>query len=111
MNSDEATVVIWPIVVTLVCGIVVGILLSYVVYYSHHRWFRNKNPEQNPNLPPTEGDSTYQELDLAKVNTEDNYQSLTGNSVKVNCVANDDNSNYSELSKTRDVENNYQSLT
>ena len=112
VNSDEATVVIWPIVVTLVCGIVVGILLSYIVYYSHHRWFGwNKKSEQNPDLPPTERDSTYQELDLTKMNTEDNYQSLTGISVKVNCVANDDNSNYSELSKTRDVENNYQSLT
>ena len=96
---------------TLVCGIVVGILLSYVVYFSHHRWFRNKKPEQNPDLPPTEGDSTYQELDLTKMNTEDNYQSLTGISVKINCVANDDNSNYSELSKTRDVENNYNSLS
>ncbi|XP_028416916.1 neural cell adhesion molecule 1-like [Dendronephthya gigantea] len=55
-------------------------------------------------------DSTYQELDLKKMNKEDNYQSLSGN-VAGNDGVNNDESNYAELNKTRDVENNYQSLS
>ena len=42
--------------------------------------------------------------------TEDKYQSLRMD-VAINNVKNTDDSNYSELSKTRDVENKYQSLT
>ena len=47
------------------------------------------------------------------MNQEDNYQSLSmgGNVARINDVTNDDDSTYTELSKTRDVENNYQSLT
>ena len=46
------------------------------------------------------------------MNKEDNYyQSLRGNVPRINDVTNDDESTYTELSKTRDVENNYQSLT
>ena len=100
------------IVVTLVSGIIVGIILSYIAWCSHRRWFRNRKPKRNPDQQPTEADSTYQELDLSKMNKEDNYQSLRGNVARINDVINDnDDSNYTELSRTRDVENNYQSLT
>ena len=63
-------------------------------------------------MPPTPQviDSTYQELDLAKINKEDNYQSLRGNAAR-NDGVNDDESTYAELKKTNDGENNYQSLT
>ena len=40
------------------------------------------------------------------MNKEDNYQSL-----RVNAASNDDDSTYTELKKTSDVEDNYQSLT
>ena len=65
----------------------------------------------NPELETVEGDSTYQELDLTKTNKEDNYQSLIlkGNTSSNN-GGNDDDSTYTELTKVRDVENNYQSL-
>ena len=90
--------------VALVSGFIIGILFSYIVSCSR-RQFRSKKPQ-----PQNEVDTTYQELDLTKMNAEDNYQSL-----RVNCAsndaANDDDSNYAELNKTRDVENNYQSLT
>ena len=92
--------------VSLVSGIIVGILLSCIVWCSHRRWFRNRKPERNPEPQTNEVDTTYQELDLTKMNKEDNYQSL-----KVNAASNDDDSTYTELNKTRDVENNYQSLT
>jgi hypothetical protein len=44
------------------------------------------------------------------MNKEDNYQSLRVNAASYK-VANDEDSNYAELSKARDVESNYQSLT
>ena len=97
--------------VTLVSGIIVGVLLSYLASCYHRRWCRNRKPKRNPNQQPTEAHSTYQGLDLSKMNKEDNYQSLRGNVARINDVTNDNDSNYTELSKTRDVENNYQSLS
>ena len=111
--SDNTTSGIeWYItVVTLVSGIIVGILLSCIAQCSRRRWFRNRQPKRNPDQQPTEVDLTYQELDLSKMNQEDNYQSLRGNVARTNDVTNDDDSTYTELSKTRDVADNYQSLT
>ena len=109
-NTTSATE--WYIIViSLVSGIIVGILLSHIVQCSRSRWFRNRKAKQNPDQQPAEADSTYQELDLSKMNKEDNYQSLRGNVARINDVTNDDDSTYTELSKTRDVEDNYQSLT
>jgi hypothetical protein len=108
------TVVVWHIVVTLVSGIIIGILFSYIVWYSHRRWCRNRTPDRNPEPKITEADTTYQELDLTKLNAEENYQSLKVNNVSYDAgkrAANDDDSTYTELSKIRDMENNYQSLT
>ena len=106
-EDDGTTVVVWHTVVTLVSGFILGILFSYIVSCSRRRWFRNRKPEPKT----TEVDTTYQELDLSKMNTEDNYQSLRVNAERNDAAANDDDSTYTELSKTRDVENNYQSLT
>ena len=92
-------------------GLIVGVFLSYTASCSHRRCFRNRNPKRKPDQQPTEADSTYQELDLSKMNKEDNYQSLKGNFARIYDVTNDDGSTYTELSGTRDVENNYQSLT
>ena len=96
------------VVVTLVSGIIVGILFTNIVSCTR-RQFRRTKPQPNPELQ-TEVDTTYQELDLAKMNAEDNYQSLRVNSAS-NEASNNDDSNYAELSQIRDVENNYQSLT
>ena len=115
MDCDSCvTVVVWHIVVTLVCGIIIGILFSYIFWCSHRRWCRNGTTERKPDPKITEADTTYQELDLTKLNTEDNYQSLRVNAVSYdagNQAGNDEESTYTELSKTRDVEDNYQSLT
>ena len=88
-----------------------SLFLHCLVQYSHRPWFRKTKPKGNPDEQPTEADSTYQELDLSKMNQEDDYQSLRGNVARINDVTNDDESTYTELSKTRDVENKYQSLT
>ena len=93
--------------VILVSGIIIGIVISFIVLRFRRRWFETRNP--NPKA--TEVDPTYQELDLTKMNTEDNYQSL-----RVNAASNEagcgDDSTYTELNKAdRNDENNYQSLT
>ena len=97
------------VVVTLVAGIIFGILFSYIVSCSCRK-FRSRKPQSGPEPQECEVDSTYQELDLAEMNEQDNYQSLRMD-VAINITTNGDDSNYSELSSTRDVDNNYQSLT
>ena len=109
-NESSGTVVVWHIMISLVSGIIIGILVCYIVWCSCRRWLRTRRPQSNPEAQTTEADTTYQELDLSKMNTEDNYQSLRVNAASNN-VANDDDSTYTELSKTRDEENKYQSLT
>ena len=65
-----------------------GILLSYIVWCYHRRFLSNKNPGQetiehdrsskikkNRETEAAETDSTYQGLDLTKMNKEDTYQS------------------------------------
>ena len=104
---------IWHIVVSLVSGIIIGILVAYIAWCSHRRWCRNRKPEHHEQSPqqPAEAESTYQELDLSKMNTEDNYQSLRGNVSRINdAVNNYDDPTYTELNKIRDAENSYQSL-
>ncbi len=109
-NEDDGTVVVWHIVVSLLSGIIIGFLLSHIVSCSRRRWFKNKKRQPSPEAQATDVDTTYQELDLSKMNKEDNYQSLRVNAAN-NDVANDGDSTYTELNKARDVENNYQSLT
>ena len=89
-------------------GIIIGIIFSYIVFHVRRK---SRKPQPSNSGPQTSRvDPTYQELDLTKMNREDNYQSLRVNAAK-NDGVNDDQSNYTELNKTRDVENNYQSLT
>ena len=95
----------------MVSGFIIGVLVSYIAWCSHRRWFRNRKPKRNPDQQPAEADSTYQELNLSKMNKEDNYQSLKENVTRIDVVTNDDGSNYTEVSKTRDDEDKYQSLT
>ena len=95
--------------VTLVAGIIIAILFSDIVSCSQRK-FGSRKPQSCPEPRASEVDSTYQEFDLAKMNTEDKYQSLRMD-VAFNNVTNNDDFNYSKLSKTRDIENKYQSLT
>ena len=113
-ESSTETVVVWHIVVSLVSGVIIGLFLSHIVSCSRRRWFTNRKPERNPEPKTADVDTTYQELDLSKMNTEDNYQSLRVNAASYdagNRAGNDEDSTYTELSKTRNVEDNYQSLT
>jgi MFS superfamily sulfate permease-like transporter len=61
------------VVVSLVFGIIIGILLSYIASCCR----RSRKPHSNPEPKTAETDTTdYQELDLSQMNTEDNYRSL-----------------------------------
>ncbi|CAB4007476.1 ---NA---, partial [Paramuricea clavata] len=104
-SNDTSCGTEWYIVVvTLVSGIIIGIFLSYIVSCSRRKFRRRTQPQSNHEPKTTEADTTYQELDLTKLNTEDNYQSLRVNA--------EEESTYTELNQTRDVEpDNYQSLT
>ena len=107
-NSD--IVVVWHIMVSLILGVVIGCLLSYIVSCSRRK-FRRKKPQQSNREPSKpQVDKTYEELDLTKLNKEDDYQSLTVNQSAKNDSGKDD-STYTKLSKTREAENSYQSLT
>ena len=110
-NNTTSCTEWYIIVVTLLSGFIAGIFFSYIVWCSHRRWFSKRKPKRNPDEQPTKAESTYQELDVSKMNQEDDYQSLRGNVARINDVTNNDESTYTELSKTRDVEDNYQSLT
>ena len=102
---------IWHIVVSVASGIIFGILVAYIPRCSRRRWCTKREYEQISYQQPTEAESTYQELNLSNMNTEDNYQSLRGNVSRIDdTVNNDDDSTYTELNKIRDVENNCQSL-
>ena len=98
------------VVVLLVAGIIIGLFLAYILFCSCRRWFRNRKSERHVEPGTTEVDTTYQELDLTKMNKEDDYESLRVNAAS-NVAENDEDCTYTELNKTRDVENNYQSLT
>ena len=97
------------VVVALVAGIVIGLFLAYILLCSPRRWFRNRT-QRHVEPGTTEVDTTYQELDLTKMNKEDDYESLRVNAAN-NVAENENDSTYTELNKIRDVENNYQSLT
>ncbi len=92
-SKDASWEIEWYIVIViLVSGIIIGILLSNIVCRCRRSWFRNRRPERNPEPQTTEVDTTYQEVDLSKMNKEDNYyQSLRVNAAS-NDVANDDDS-------------------
>jgi MFS superfamily sulfate permease-like transporter len=101
--------------VSLVSGIIIGLFIAYFLFCVRRHFYRNRKPKRNPEQQTTEVDTTYQELDLTKMNTEDNYQSLRVNAAASNNAVipvNDDESAYTELNRgARDDENNYQSLT
>ena len=110
MSNETSCGTEWyVVVVSLVAGIIIGILFSYIIFCSRRK-FKSSNTESSNEPRTNEVDTTYQELDLTKMNKEDNYESLRVNAVSDN-VANEDDSNYTDLSKTRDVENTYQCLT
>ena len=105
------TVVIWHIVVSLILGVVIGCLLFYIVSFSRRK-FKSRKPQQSNTEPQkSQVDKTYEELDLAKVNTEDNYQSLTVTNQPAKNDNGNDDSTYTKLSQTREAEKTYQSLT
>ena len=99
------------VIVSAVSGIIFGIILSYIVSCSR-RNFRSRNTQSNlePKKNEVDIDPTYQELDLTKMDSEDNYQSLRVDAASKQ-GGHDDDSTYTKLNNIRDAENNYQSLT
>ena len=108
--NGGTTVVAWQIVVALVSGVIIGIALSYIVFNSRRKFKRNRKSKSKAEPRTTEAEATYQELDLSKLNKDDNnYESLQVAAAS-NYAMNGEDSTYTELNKIRDVEDNYQSL-
>ena len=83
-------------------GIVVGLFVAYVFVCSRRRWFGKQTPEHI--LKRHEGkDEIYEEVDLQKMNAENNYWSMGG-------AIDGNKSGYADLNRDRDAENDYQSL-
>ena len=116
----------YVVVISTVSGTIIGILFSYIFSCSRRRCLRNKNHEAqvinlstrnkiltNKETETNEGDPTYQELNLTKMNQENNYQSLDmkGNTDINDAGDRDDATTYTELDNVRDAENNYESLS
>ena len=85
-SKSGGTIVIWHIVVSIISGIVVCIFIFYVVRRSRRRRFKKRKRDVKPQKTD---DSIYQDLDLTKMNTGDNYESLQGNAGRVSNVPND----------------------
>ena len=101
------------IVVSLVSGIIIGILLSYIASCCRRK-FRSRKPHSNPEPKTTETDTTdYQELDLSQMNTEDNYRSLRNTKPQSTPEpkTTEADTTYQELDLSKvNTEDNYQSL-
>ena len=109
------------ILVTLVCGIIIGLMIFLYGIQSLRRMFKRKKdksePAPNYDTPEThpEGaadNSSYQELELKNRKPENSYQALRmnrrqriNNETKI-----EDEANYQELDKVREKKHNYQSL-
>ncbi|CAB4008681.1 B-cell receptor CD22-like, partial [Paramuricea clavata] len=113
-SNDAGSGIEWYIVaVILVSGIIIVILLFYIGWCSRRRWLKNRKPEQNPEAQTTEADTTYQALDLTKMNTEDNYQSLRNRGPQLNPEpkTTEADTTYQGLDLSKmNTEDNYQSL-
>ena len=101
------------IVAVLASLIFIGIL-SIIIWCFRRRWFRSRNLKRNPKLETNSVDSNYQELDLTKMNSEDNYQSLRFKTPqsKFEPQTTEIDTTYQQLDVTKmNTEDNYQSLT
>ncbi|XP_046858292.1 uncharacterized protein LOC124451714 isoform X2 [Xenia sp. Carnegie-2017] len=96
------------ILITLTSGIIVGVFVSILFFlrYRQHWLSKKRHQCQSPSeVRKNSVDTTYQELDLSKMNKEDNYQSLRPKDDTVDTT-------YEELdiSKRNIEDNNYESL-
>ena len=118
-NTDTCTK--WYfIVIAFISGIFVGMIFLYVIQSLRQRFKSktdNSKPARNYDTPEThpEGaadNSAYQELDLGNREPENSYQALRMNTRRRmnNETKIEDEANYQELDKVREVENSYQSL-
>ena len=83
----------------LVLGIIVGVFVSYMVAYCRRRFRKRQPPQTEPSDPqPSNKNSIYQELDLTKMKSEDNYQSLRGNYVRNDARPRDGEDDYENAS-------------
>ena len=83
--------------------------------YCRRRFKGRESPQKASSDPqPSNKSSIYQDLDLTKMKSEDNYQSLKGNYARNEPTPDatpEHDPTYTELSKRRDDEDDYQTLS
>ena len=111
-TMESGTVVVWHLLVSLLSGIIIGVLLSYAIMVYGRRRLRNIKGEPKRESHISKDDTIYQDLDLTTMNTEENYQSLHVNSAGIgdDKVYENEKSAYTDLNTIRKDENNYQSI-
>ena len=87
-------------------------IISFIIWWAYRHWFRDRKPKQNYESQATDLHTTYQQLDLSKLNREDNYQSLTNRNSQLNInIPQATETTYEDLDVTKmNTEDNYQSL-
>jgi membrane protein implicated in regulation of membrane protease activity len=76
VESGTLDLVLWHLVASLLCGIILGLLLSYVIMVFCRRRLRKRKRQSKPESNRSKDDTVYEDLDQTKMNTEDKYQSL-----------------------------------
>ena len=120
LKCADSTGFEWYIIlVTLVCGIIIGMIFLYGIMSLRQR-FKSKKDEAKPahnDTPDTHPDgaadnSTYLDLELKNREPENSYQALRVNTRRRidNETKIEDEAGYQELDKEREKDNNYQSL-
>ena len=85
-------------------GIIVGIFVVCVLIYFRPRWLRKRPTESTSNVQDANQDPVYDVVDLKSM-AQNYYESERGS------ANNGGYSNYADLSKEKEAENTYQSLT
>ena len=106
----------WYIIVAVVVSVIFIGVLCYIICCFRHRCRKSKKPKRKLESRANEVDLTYQELDLTKMDREDNYQSLVHKNTRGQSnfekPATEDDTTYQQLDLSNmNTEDNYQSLT
>ena len=113
MNAASSETELRIIVGILSSVIFIGIIF-HIIWWIYRRWFKNRKAKRNHESQTTDLHTTYQELDLSKMNIEDNYQSLINRNPQLNNIVpqtTEIETTYEDLDVTKmNTEDNYQSL-
>ena len=119
LDGERSSETALRIVVGILSSVIFIGIISFIIWWAYRRWFRNRKRKQNQTNELHANDvaftNNYQQIDLSKMNTEDNYQSLTNWDPQINNIVpqtTEMETTYEDLDVTKmNTEDNYQSLS